>query len=295
MKSPLLVIVGETASGKSTLAMDLAKQLYGEIINADSWITRKYLDVGTAKPSKRDREIIKHHLIDIVEPDDDFTVAEFKPLAEVAIDEISKRNKLPILVGGSGLYIDSVLFNYSFLEAGDREKRKSLESKSIPELLKLIDDLKITMPDYVDKNNKRRLIRLIEVGGKVPSRASLRENTLIIGIKQDSRERRENIEKRVDQMINNGLEDEVRLLSKKYGWDCDALMGIGYRQWQSYINGQQTLGETRNQIVNATINLARKQTTWFKRNKSIQWFSTPVKTANVVAFVTTKLSKLSFN
>jgi tRNA dimethylallyltransferase len=295
MKTPLLVIVGETASGKSSLAVELSTKLNGEIINADSWITRKYLDIGTAKPTREDQKKIKHYLVDIAEPDEDFTVAEFKPMAEKAIEDVSKANKLPIMVGGSGLYIDSVLFNYSFLEGGDREKRKVLNSKTIAELLNMIEDLKIDIPDYIDRNNKRRLIRLIEVGGRIPSKDQLREHTLIIGIKQDSEMRRLNIEKRVDQMVNNGLEREVKFLVEKYGWDLDALKGIGYRQWKNYLEGGQSLDETKAQIVNATINLAKKQMTWFKRNKSIQWFDAPVKTANVVAFVTTKFSSGRFN
>lgn len=295
MRAPLIVIVGETASGKSALAMALAKKFDGEIINGDSWITRVGLDIGTDKPSKQDMIDVKHYLVDVAKPPDDFTAADFKRLAEKAINEVYSRGKVPILVGGSGLYIDSILFNYSFLEAGDREKRKELNSKTIPQLLKIISELEITMPSNLDKNNKRRLIRLIEVGGKLPSKERLRPNTVIIGIKNDAKLRRANIENRVNKMIALGLEDEVKGLVKKFGWECDALKGIGYRQWKSYLEGSQTLDETRIQIVNATVNLAKKQTTWFNRNKSIQWFTTPVKTAHVVDFLTTKYSSLCSN
>lgn len=294
-QKPLIVIVGETATGKSDIAMFLAKKFNGEIVNADSWSTRKYMDIGTSKPSKEDRKRVKHHLIDIAEPGEDFTAATFKKLAEKAIEGIKKKDKLPILVGGSGLYIDSVLYNYSFLEAGDREKRQALNSKTISELLDIINKLKIKIPAGLDKDNKRRLIRLIEVEGKMPTKSEIRSDVIIIGIKHRKDRRTHLIEERVDRMLKQGLESEVSKLANKYGWDCDALMGIGYRQWERYFNGNQSFEETKQQIVSATTNLSKKQATWFKRNKSIHWFTTPVNKANVVAFLTTKYSSHSSN
>jgi tRNA dimethylallyltransferase len=288
--SPLIVIVGETATGKSKLALDLAKKLNGEIICADSWTVRRELNIGTDKPSPKDQAAIKHHLIDIVEPCADFTAAVFKDLANEAVQEISQRGKVPIMVGGSGLYIDSVIFDYGFLEPADPELRSSLNQLSVPELIQKIEDLKLPLKDSVDRRNKRRLIRVIESSGKYPKKGKLREDTLVIGVQLSKYQHKEAIERRVDQMISRGLEDEAKQLSTKYGWECEALKGVGYKQWWSYFETNQSLEETRLQIISATNNLAKKQRTWFKRNKSIHWYNQPLKLDEIVDLVTTELS-----
>jgi len=287
---PLLVIVGETASGKSALALELAQKLDGEIICADSWTVRREVNIGTAKPSSAEQKMVPHHLLDVAGPDEDFTAAVFKRLANDAIEEISSRGKLPIMVGGTGLYIDGVLFDYGFLAEGDREEREKWNSLSIATLLQKIDDLGIKLGD-VDTRNKRRLIRLIETNGTRPTKQALRKNTYIIGVKNDPDVLKERIEKRVDAMLAAGLEDEVKDLVERHGWDCEALKGVGYAQWKDYFLGTQSLDETRAKIISATNDLAKRQRTWFKRNKSIQWFSAPVNVAEVVDSVTTHLDK----
>ena len=287
--APLIVIVGPTASGKSELAMKLAKKIDGEIIAADSLTLRREVDIGSAKPTKADRAAIKHHLIDIIGPAETFTAAQFKELAERAIKEIALKNKPAILVGGSGLYIDGLLFNYRFLPKSDEALRQRLNSLSRQELVKQIkaDGLNL---NELDLNNKRRLIRLIETGGARPQRAStLRPNTLIFGLKPSRQLLEEKISRRVDEMIKLGLEDEVRFLSQNYGWQAEALKGVGYKEWQDYFLGQQSLSETRQKIIEATLALAKKQNTWFKRNKSIHWFSTPVNWTYLVELTTTFL------
>jgi tRNA dimethylallyltransferase len=289
MNTPLLVIVGETGSGKSRLAIALAKLLDGEIICADSWTVRREVNIGTDKPSEADRREVPHHLLDIVGPDEDFTAAVFKGLANQVIVDIYKRGKLPIMVGGSGLYVDSVLYNYGFLEAGNRELRKVLNALSIDELLTTIEKLGLSLND-IDVRNKRRLIRLIETSGQKPTKDSLRSNTLMIGVRYEASELQLRIEGRVDDMLERGIEDEVRRLSANYGWDCEALKGVGYKQWQDYFEGRQSLEETRQRIISATQNLAKKQRTWFKRNKSIHWLNQPVNTDTVVDLMTTELS-----
>lgn len=286
---PLLVLVGETASGKSALALKLAQELDGEIICADSWTVRREVDIGTAKPSKEEQALVPHHLLDVVEPDGDFTAAEFKKLAYRAISDISKRGKLPIMVGGTGLYIDSVLYDYSFLLAGDRKAREELNNLSIEQLLKKIAQMELDAGS-VDVRNKRRLIRLIETKGAMPTRKKeLRPNTLILGIKLSREEVRQRIERRTDQMLKAGLQGEVKQLTDNYGWSCEALKGIGYAQWRDYFEGRETVEEVRQKIIKATLDLAKRQRTWFKRNKSIHWLSTPVNWYNVVELVTTKL------
>lgn len=286
--APLLVIVGETASGKTSLAVDIAKKFDGEIICADSWTVRREVNIGTAKPTAEERREVPHHLLDIVGPCDDFTAAVFKRLALKAIDDIAGRGKLPILVGGTGLYIDGVIYDFDFLPAGDPGQREELNRLSVAKLLKKIEYSKLDLTD-IDTRNKRRLIRLIETKGRRPTRKALRDNTLIIGLKTPREEIERRVIKRLDAMLTAGLEDEVRGLSGRYGWDCEALKGIGYAQWRGYFEGTQSLPETRGKIIKATFEYAKRQRTWFKRNKSIHWFSTPVNQDKIVDAVTTFL------
>lgn len=286
--SPLLVVVGETASGKTALAIRLAQEFNGEIICADSWTVRREVDIGTAKPTAEERAMVPHHLLDVVGPDEDFTAAVFKRLATDAIKDISARGKLPIMVGGTGLYVDGVIYDYGFLPVGDRDDREALNRLSTRELLGKISESKLELGD-VDTRNKRRLIRLIETNGALPTRQALHENTLIMGIKPERDDLEQRITKRVDAMLAAGLEDEVRLLVERYGWGCEALKGISYAQWRGYFESTETRDEARQKIIKATLDLAKRQRTWFKRNKSIQWFSTPVKWPTVVDSITTFL------
>lgn len=287
---PLVVIVGETASGKSALALELAQKFNGEIICADSWTVRREVNIGTAKPSQQDQTLVPHHLLDIVGPDEDFTAAVFKDLANQAIQDIAGRGKLPIMAGGTGLYIDGVLYDYGFLAEGDRQERQELSQKSIADLLELIKERGIGLGG-VDVRNKRRLIRLIETGGAQPDKKGLRENTLIIGIRTERQELEQRVTERTDAMLAAGLEAETRRLVEQYGWSCEALKGVGYAQWREYFSGQASLPETRQKIIKATLDLAKRQRTWFKRNKSIHWISTPVELSKVVDILTTFLKR----
>ncbi len=286
--SPLLVVVGETASGKTSLAIELAKELNGEIICADSWTVRREVNIGTAKPTANERATIPHHLLDVVGPDEVFTAAKFKDLANEAIIDITNRGKMPILVGGTGLYIDGLLYDYSFLPESDSSIREELNAMGSEELFAKIKDLGLDISE-IDIQNKRRLIRLIETNGQQAERKSIRENTIILGIKNDRDELKSRIEKRVDVMINYGLETEVKTLADRYGWDCEALKGVGYSQWKDYFLHSQTLSETRQKIVKATLDLAKRQRTWFKRNKSIHWLEQPINREKTVALITTSL------
>lgn len=266
----LVTVVGETASGKSGVAMEIARQFDGEIINTDSWQIYKGMDIGTAKPSEREREKIPHHLIDIVEPDEEFTAAVYKRMAVEVIKEISSRDKLPILVGGTGLYIDGVLFDYSFAPPGESGQREALQQKTIPELLEIIQRKGLDMTG-IDMRNKRRLIRLLETGGAKPEQSRLRPNTLVLGVSISRTKLRENIEKRTEAMFRAGLKHEVRELAEQYGWEVEAMKGIGYREFKPYFEGEQSLAETKRKITKSTLELAKKQRTWFKRNQHIQW------------------------
>lgn len=284
---PLIVIVGETASGKSALALGLAKQFGGEIICADSWTVYRGFEIGTAKPTAAERAAVPHHLLDIADPQEGFSAVIFKKLAQQAIADISARGKLPIMVGGTGLYVDSIIFNYGFLPLSSPGLRAELNGLTLAELINQAQTLGLDTTG-IDLGNKRRVIRLIENKGTRPTRQPLRKNTLVIGMKTDRALLNERIARRLDAMLEAGLEAEVKQLATKYGWDAEPMKGIGYREWQQYHGGTQSLEETRARIIKATMDLAKRQRTWFKRNSSIQWVNDR---SNVVDIVTTFLNK----
>lgn len=281
MPEPLVIIVGETGSGKSSLAIELAKKFNGEIVSADAWAVYKGFNIGTAKPSEEEQRQVPHHLIDVAEPSDGFSAAEFKRLAGKVIEGISACGKLPILVGGTGLYIDSVIYDYGFLPAGPEARRKELDGLSIEALVAIIEAEAIDA-EGIDLRNKRRLVRLIESGGVRPAKSELRADTLIIGLETDRNELEDRLTKRVDSMLKNGLETEVKTLSQQYDWQTEPMKGIGYREWQMYFDGQQSLEQTRQRIISSSMQLAKKQRTWFKRNKSIHWIQTPEQAITLV-------------
>jgi tRNA dimethylallyltransferase len=270
--SPLIVVVGETASGKSALAMLLAEKFNGEIIAADSWTVYKDFNIGTAKPSAEDQKRVTHHLLDIADPQVGFSAAEYKRLALATIKDITQQGKLPILVGGTGLYIDSILFDYSFLPPASAEMREYLNGLDINALLAELERKGIDTKG-VDLRNKRRLIRLLETDGNRPTKGLMRKNTLVVGVSVPRDQLQERIIARVDAMFADGLEAEVWALAKKYGWDVEPMKGIGYREFYEYYNGLQTLAQTRDRIISACLNLAKRQRTWFKRNRSVHWIS----------------------
>lgn len=285
--SPLLVIVGETASGKSAAAMEAARKLKGEIINADSWTVYREFNIGTAKPTTSERTEIPHHLFDIVDAPDGFNAALFKERANAAITDVQSRGKLPILVGGTGLYIDTVVFDYEFMPPGEPAERERRNDMEIDELLAEAEAKGVSL-EGVDVRNKRRIIRALETYGMQPKRSDLPENVVIIGIKTAREDLRERVTKRVDTMLDVGLETEVRTLYSKYGWEVEPMKGIGYREWREYFDGSQTLAQTRERIISSTMKLAKRQRTWFKRNSSIHWINNR---EQIVAFATTLLNK----
>ena len=285
----LLVVVGETASGKSALALELARRFNGEIICADSWTVYKNFNIGTAKPSRLERAEVPHHLLDVADPRGGFSAAIFQQLAEPAIAAIARRGRVPILVGGTGLYIDSVLYHYSFMKEPSLELRAELNAMSLDELIARAEKQGFLSRD-IDLGNKRRVIRLIETEGELPERKPLRPNTLVIGLQSPREDLDVRIERRVDAMLEAGLEREVGELAEEYGWDSEAMKGVGYAQWRGYFEGSENVAEARRKIIKATRDLAKRQRTWFKRNKSIQWIPTPVKWSNVVELVTTFLN-----
>jgi tRNA dimethylallyltransferase len=284
---PLIAIVGETASGKSALAMELAEKFNGELICADSWTVYKDFDIGTAKPSPLQRATVPHHLLDIADAHGGFNTVLFQKLAESSVASITARGRLPILVGGTGLYVDSVLYHYEFLPAPPAGIREQLNKLSLEDLIHKAQHQDLDT-SKIDARNKRRVIRLIENNGILPGRSPIRSNTLVIGLNVPRDQLLERVTMRVDNMLLKGLEYEVQRLAIEYGWDSEPMKGIGYHEWHAYFEGTQDLGETRAKIIKATMQLAKRQRTWFKRNYSIQWLDDR---SNAVEIVTTFLNK----
>lgn len=283
----MVAIVGETASGKSALSLQLYQQFDGEIITADAMTVYSKFDIGTAKPSKDEQALVPHHLIDIIDASEQFSVARYKQLAQKAIKDITERNKLPILVGGSGLYIDSILFDYNFRSHSNATYRQKLEGKDLDDLLKLAHTKNLDVTS-IDIHNKRRVIRLIETNGQIAKRSPLRQNTLVIGLSLDRESLKKRVEERVDAMLQKGLENEVRSLSQQYGWGVEPMRSVGYREWQDYFMGNKTIDVVKNEIITHTMQLAKKQRTWFKRNSSIKWVNN---FTEAVEYTTTFLNK----
>lgn len=252
---PLLAIVGETASGKTELAIALAELCNGEIICADSRTIYRGLDIGTAKPTPAERAAAPHHLLDIRDPDETYTVAEFQKDALARIADIASRGRLPILVGGSGLYIDAVIFGYTFQNDGVR-----------------------------DETNPRHL-----AVGSGSQDKRLRPNTLVLGMQRPREDLEARITARVEAMVAAGLVEEVRTAVSTYGREAPGLSGICYGAFADYLDGTISLDEAKAMFVRGDKVLAKKQRTWFRRNKSIQWVDNR---RDAVAITTTWMNNL---
>ncbi|MDD5626277.1 MAG: tRNA (adenosine(37)-N6)-dimethylallyltransferase MiaA [Patescibacteria group bacterium] len=300
-RKKLIVILGPTASGKTDIALKLAKKFKGEIICADSRTIYKGMDIGTAKamPKIRNRYIINgipHYMIDVVRPNQEFTVAQFKQKAIEIIDDIQKRNKTPFLVGGTGLYISSLVDNFDIPAiAPDKKLRSKLEkmaAKYGPDYLwKKLIKLDPKAKKFIQKENLRRVIRALEVCLKTKKPFSqMRQKgeplfkTLLIGINQPRPILYQRINQRVDKMIKSGLINEVKKLMKKYlprrirqlaekvgPVNLPAFSGIGYKEIISYLQGEISLIEAADLIKKNTRHYAKRQITWFKRDERIKW------------------------
>lgn len=284
---PLIVIVGETGSGKSSLAIKLAKQFRGEIIAADSRTIYRGMDIGTAKPSPKELSTVPHHLIDIVDPSEQFTAADFKRLANQEMNSVIARGHVPFMVGGTGLYVDAVLYDFAFRPPPSPSVRAYLQSLDVAQLQKMLMDKGIPLPS--NERNPRHLIRAIETGGQLSQAVSVRNNTLVIGIAIDRDELRSRIAKRAESMLALGLLDEVSGLVARFGWDAPGLQSPGYRTFSQYLVGQGTLEEAKVKLITEHIQLAKRQRTWFRRNKNINWLC---KEEDIVDLVTTFLNKV---
>lgn len=267
---PLVVIVGPTASGKTSLAIELAKKFNGEIICADSRTVYKGMDIGTAKPSIEEQSGVKHWGIDLVEPNQRYTAADFKDYAQKKVYEIRSRGHTPFLVGGSGLYVDAVLFDYKFGPPPDSKLRDALGEATVEELNTYCIKHNIALPENV--NNKRYLIRAIEQEGvNKQSETSPVNNSFIVGITTDRVELRKQIEARADVMLAGGATEEAKRLGDKYGWDTESMTSNIYPICKLYIEGTITTEDARQRFISQDWHLAKRQLTWFRRNRYIHW------------------------
>lgn len=270
-KPKLLVIAGPTASGKSELALRIARKFNGEIITADSRTVIKGLNIGTAKPTMNERHQIRHWGLDLVSPGERFTAADFKKYAQIKIEEIKRRQKLPILVGGSGLYIDSVLYDFAFGPEVDDKKRTKLESFEINELQKIIEGRSLLMP--MNDRNKRHLVRTIELAGHTPaSRADPTQDTVIVGLQLPNEVLRSNIDRRAEAMFRNGVLDEARQLINSSPNVPPEKVGLIYKVCSEILAGHISQSEGTEKFKQLDWQYARRQRTWFRRHSEIIWF-----------------------
>lgn len=285
-KSKVIVICGPTASGKTALSIELAKKIDGEIISADSMQIYKYMDIGTAKPSKEEMQGIKHYLLDFVEPNQRYSVAEFKKDAEASIEEILAKGKTPIVVGGTGLYVDSLIYGIEYQDVElDEKYRQELEERVAKEgLEKIYEEAQKIDPQAmkkISKNDKKRILRVLEIykatgKNKTEQEIESRKNGVkydykVFAINMNRDVLYERINKRVDIMIEKGLIQEVEKLLKKYKEFPTAMQGLGYKEVVEYLQGITSKEEMIEKIKMETRRYAKRQITWFKKNKQTIW------------------------
>jgi tRNA dimethylallyltransferase len=282
----LIVIVGPTGIGKTRLAIKLAVKFNGEIVSADSRQLYRFMDIGTAKPTPEEMAQVQHHLISIIDPDENFNLAFFQQRAYQAIEDIQQRGKLPFLVGGTGLYIKAIIENFSLPGVSpDQDFRYNIEKNADDKTINdLYNHLAAQDPDAaakIDRRNVRRLTRALEVhikAGKAFSQLGTKQpplyQTFIIGLTTDRAELYRIVDQRVDLMIDTGFAQEVESLIKKgYDFDLPSLSGIGYRQIGQYLKGEMTLETAVQKIKTETHRFIRHQYAWFRlKDERIHWF-----------------------
>ena len=285
-KPEVIVICGPTASGKTALSIELAKRINGEIISADSMQIYKDMDIGTAKPTSEEMGDIKHYLIDCISPDVRYSVADFKKDAINAIEEIVSKGKRPIVVGGTGLYVDSLIYGIDYNEVKtDLNYRdyleKVIEEKGLDHLYNKACEIDPEAMNKISKNDKKRICRVLEIyksTGKTKTQLEIESRQKeskyefdVFAINMERSVLYERINKRVDIMINKGLIDEVKNLIGKYEKIPTAMQGLGYKEVVQYFDGIYSKEEMIDKIKMESRRYAKRQITWFKRNKSIHW------------------------
>lgn len=285
-KHKVIVICGPTASGKTALSIELAKKINGEIVSADSMQIYKDMDIGTAKPTKQEMGEIKHYLLDFVCPEDRYSVAQYKQDAKKAIKEIINKGKTPIIVGGTGLYVDSLIYEIEYNDIKlDEEYRKKLEKiaeeQGLEELYKKAVEIDPEAMKKISQNDKKRIMRVLEIyhstgKTKTEQEKESRKNPVeydykVFAINWDREILYQRINKRVDIMVDQGLIEEVKEILNKYDKFPTAMQGLGYKEVVDYLNGIYTKEEMIEKIKLETRRYAKRQLTWFRKNKQTIW------------------------
>lgn len=284
-KQKVVVIGGPTASGKTDLSIRLAKKINGEIVSADSMQIYKEMNIGTAKPDEDERQGIKHYMLDIINPDERYSVADYKRQAKIAIQEIINKGKTPIVVGGTGLYIDSLIYEIEYVDIQtDLEYRKQLEERVEKEgLQKLYEEARKIDECAMEKispNDKKRILRVLEIykqTGKTKtqldkqSRKDVQYDYKVFAINMDREILYNRINKRVDIMIQKGLIDEVKQIYNKYKMFPTAMQALGYKEVVEYLEDKITKEEMIEKIKQESRRYAKRQLTWFRKNKQTIW------------------------
>jgi tRNA dimethylallyltransferase len=295
-KIKIVVISGPTGSGKSDLAVRIAEEVGGEIINADSMQVYRGMDIGTAKPPAEEQARIPHHLLDIVSPDENFSASDFRREATAAIEDIDRRGKKAIVVGGTGLYIRALLEGLVDSPTGDPELRQQFADVPGEELLRRLAEVDPETAGRLHPNDRVRIVRALEVFTQTgrPISAFRSEHgfattyydALKVAIQVDRQELYCRIDKRVDQMLADGLVDEVRsLLDQGYSRELKAMRSIGYKEISSYLAGEMTLDRAVELIKRDTRRYAKRQMTWFCRENEIYWLEYPKRFASILEHV----------
>jgi tRNA dimethylallyltransferase len=285
-KGKVVVLIGPTAVGKTKTSIELAKRFNGEIISGDSMQIYKEMDIGTAKIKQGEMEGITHHLIDIKDPDETFSVAEFQELVRMKITEITNRGKLPMIVGGTGLYIQSAIYDYQFSDASNNDElRQKLEDRvktdGVEVLHKELSQVDPVSAERIHPNNVRRVIRALEVyltTGQTLTEIQSEQvieplyDISIIGLTMERERLYDRINARVDEMITEGLEDEVKKLYDRGLMHTQALQAIGYKEWFRYFSKEQSLETTIEQLKQNSRRYAKRQLTWFRNKMDVTWF-----------------------
>ena len=295
-KAKVIVICGPTASGKTVLSIEVAKKINGEIISCDSMQIYKDMNIGTAKPTKEEMGEIKHYLIDYVLPTERYSVAEYKKDAKKAIKEVIEKGKTPIIVGGTGLYVDSLIYEIEYPEIKfDEEYRKKLEKEveeegleKLYEKAKKIDPIAIQKISKTDKKRIQRVLEIYHATGKTKTEQEIISRQKepeyaykVYGLLWDRQKLYDRINLRVDIMIEQGLIEEVKTILKKYSEFPTAMQGLGYKEVVQYLNKEITKEEMIEKIKQETRRYAKRQMTWFRKNKQTIWLNAEDKQNNI--------------
>lgn len=285
MKPRVIVIVGPTASGKTSASIKLAEKINGEIISADSMQIYKEMNIGTAKPTLEEMNGIKHYMFDVVAPDETFNVTKYVEKAIECVKEIVSKGKIPIIVGGTGLYVSTLINGIEFCEVNEepnyrKEMTELAEEKGNHYLHEMLEKIDPEAAKNIDANNVRRVIRALEiykVTGKTKtlldkeSRKEVPFDYKLYGIETNREVLYDRINKRVDKMLEDGLIDEVKELLEKYTFSSTAIQGLGYKEVKEYLDGKLSYDEMAEKLKMETRRYAKRQLTWFRREKAIMW------------------------